>query len=254
MSNRRLVLLLMCAGLVLMIVSGVVMWQRVGAYYKENKRALFVYYPLDVRECMFAGKPVKLVDESVEGVPYLDVHYGDEKLRLAVTIPGQYDLPGLAKHQDWMRLMRFVDGSGKDFRETMVDLKAGKLQDRLLIATRTPRPGSDPSTWGTVWKKYWTFDFYEFKPEGGFAHERLRYPTTRFGQKPKEGELRENTWQYQAALQLMPKDGPTYRFTDTGIQAAGWTLPGTALGGLMFIGGLLGVLSVRPASASSKPT
>lgn len=252
MHPRPLTLALTLAGLALMLTSGVLMWQRVGNYYKEHKRALFVYYPLDVRECTFAGKPVKLVDESVDAVPYLDIHYGEETLRLPVTIPGQYDLPGLAKHMDWMRLMRFVDGSGMDFRQTMADLKAGKLQDRLLIATRTPRPGADPSTWGTVWKRDWVFDFYEFKPEGGFAHERLRYPTTRFGQKPKDGELRENTWQYQAALQLMPKDGPTYRFTDTGIQAAGWTLPGTALGGLLFLVGLVGLLSLKPEIA--KPT
>lgn len=245
MSSRQLSLILVLAGLVLMVVSGIVMWQRVGAYYREHKRALYVFYPLDVRECTFAGKPVRLVDENVEGVPYLDVHYGEETLRLVVAVPGQYDLPGLAKHQDWMRLMRFVDGSGKDFRQTMDDLRAGKLQDRLLIATRSPRPGSDPSTWGEVWKHDWVFDFYEFKINGGFAHERLRYPTTRFGQRPKEGELRENTWQYQAALQLMPQDGPTYRFTDTGIQASGWTLPGVALGGLMFIVGVVAALSVK---------
>ncbi len=86
----------------------------------------------------------------------------------------------------------------------------------------------------------WVFDFYELKPEGGFpSHEQLRYPTKSGTSKPVEGELHENTWEFQAALLLMPKGGvdvgPTHNFYGDALAAASWTLPLSAFSGLVAV-------------------
>jgi hypothetical protein len=82
----------------------------------------------------------------------------------------------------------------------------------------------------------WAFDFYELMPQGGFYHEHLRYPTKTGAKKPVEGELHENTWEFQAALLLIPKGGanigPTRNFYGDALAAANWTLPAAAFSGL----------------------
>ena len=51
----------------------------------------------------------------------------------------------------------------------------------------------------------WTFDIYELTEAGDIVHERLAYPSKRRGNEPpKEGELVEGTWQYDAAMTSIP--------------------------------------------------
>lgn len=230
-SKRKLLVLAgVCAvatlGLALLMVG------RIAEFHKTNPPQTFVFMPVDMRSFRFADKDVTLVDAEVgTDKQSLIVTYGDTVERLRVTIAGNHKLPNLAPHSDWMRVVRFTQFVGPDIYTLEKKLEASEVQDRLAIVTRTPAAGVDPNTWGAARKKDWMFDFYEFKPEGGFAHERLKYPTTSGVRKPKEGELRESTWQFQAALQLMPQQGgigPTHNFYGDALGAVSWLLPAAA--------------------------
>lgn len=213
------------------------MVNRIADHYKKHPPQTFVFQPVDMRSFTFADKPVTLVDEDTDtDHPTLVVTYGDSVERLRVTIPGNYKLPNLAPHTDWLRVLRFAKFEGPSIQELQAKMDRGEVSDRLAIVTRTPPPGADIATWGAAWKKDWVFDFYEFKPEGGFEHERLKYPTTSGVKKPKPGELRENTWQFQAAIQLMPTTpgiAPAHNFYGDALTEVSWLLPAAAFTGVV---------------------
>ena len=229
---------------------------RVSKFHEANKREINAFRAIDMRKVTFAGRPITLTDAGVGNEPReLVVRYGDDEKRLHVSIPRQYDLPGLKSHEDWMRLLAFAPMSGLELQEFTDQIDSGDLPIRLVIVTRTPRPGTDPRTRGSVWKKDWRFDFYEFKREGGIEqHPRLRYPTTRGVKKPRDGELQENTWQFQAALQLMPQAGrigPTHNFFGNALSAASWTLPLATFSGLLCTVSLAFAFAPRRRGTSS---
>lgn len=247
--NRVTIGLIALTSLVSLLGTGYLLAHRVADFHRENPPSTFGFIPVNDRAFKYAGRDVTITQETVpltdiqaQGAEqaqamFVTITYGQEVLRLRATIPGQYELPGLQQHRDWLLIARFAELTGRDIRQFDADVKAGILPDRLAIATRTPRPGSDPRTWGSVWKKDWTFDLYELLPDGTISHERLKYPTARGLTQPRPGELQENTWQFQAALQLMPQAGgvgPTRNFWGDALTAAGWTLPAAAFSGLLF--------------------
>jgi hypothetical protein len=236
------------ASLAVLAVSVTLMVRRVERFHREHPRQVFAFQPLDEREFKFAGKPVTITDDKSDAEhPKVLVTYGEDKLEIPVSVPPKYELPGLKSHEDWMRVVRFGAASGLTPEQFQASLLEGK--DRLAIVTRTPAPGVDPRTWGVAWRTNWVFDFYELMPEGGFFHERLRYPTKSGASKPVEGELHENTWEFQAALLLIPKEGadigPTRNFYGDALAAANWTLPAAAFSGLTAILGLAFALAPR---------
>ncbi|MFZ4431488.1 MAG: hypothetical protein ACOYPS_14190 [Phycisphaerales bacterium] len=230
MDRRRLIPTLgaVFSGLT-MLGMGWVMANRVVAHNREAKRVVYAFDTRSDTEFTFAGRPVTLSTDRSDPVnTMLVVRYGDQQLRLRAAIPGSHHLPGLIQHEDWMRLMRFGVMSGRTIEEFKRDLGTPALPDRLAVVTRIPRPGSDPGSWGQVWIKDWTFEFHEFLPEGGFKSERYGYPTHRRGQKPKEGELKDNTWEFQAALQLMPQQARERlmgKYDTDAMHQLGWALP-----------------------------
>lgn len=226
------------------------MVKRVRAFHEANPRTVYAFQPVDSRTFTFAGRDVSLVDDKANpDGPKLLVTYGGDSLLLDVAIPGRYELPGLKSHEDWMKVLRFLPRTGLDEAQFAAALNSGK--DRLAIVTRTPPKGVDPASWGSVWKTAWVFDFYELMPQGGFFHKTLNYPTKTHGrsmEKPKEGELQENTWEFQAALQLMPQAGqvgPTHNFYGDALAAAGIALPGAAFSGLAAALGVAFVFAPR---------
>ncbi len=233
-------------------VSTTVLVSRIVAYRRDNKPQLFAFQDLDIREFTFAGKPVTLADEKADNENRtLAVSFAGEPLRLRVTIPSrQHDLlvtHGLAAHRDWMRLLRFTEYTGRDFETVSAEMKEGKTQDRLVLVTRTPRAGMDPSsTWEDLHKKDWAFDFYEFKRAGGFDIQHLRYPTTKPWQPAAQGELAEGTWQYDAALMTMPKSGiPSQNFLNSGFKAMGWTFPTACFSSVALVVSLVMLVPIR---------
>ncbi len=209
---------------------------RVQAFHADHKRETYAFERITDRAFMYAGRSVSIQDDPSDAAnPHVMIRYGDQSLRLRVTIPGHPQLPGLLPHEDWLRVFRMGLLTGRTIEQFTRDLGTPGLPDRLIIVTRTPRPGSDPVSWGQVWVKSFVFDFHELLPDGTIHSQRLKFPTNKVGQPPREGELRENTWQYQAALQMMPqagRNGPMYKFTDDAISSVGWTLPVAALSGM----------------------
>jgi hypothetical protein len=241
-SSRRWAIIAI-ASLVVAIACGLEMARRVRAFHRENPREVYAFRRVNDREFTYAGRPVSFTDDRSNPLaPQLLLAFGDQTRRLNVEVPNtdapaRDKLPGLEPHVDWLRVLRMTRADGIKPEVFAQRLAKGELPDRLIIVTRIPRPGSDPATWGSVWKKDWQFDFFELLPDGTIAqYERLKYPTTRGVRRPKAGELHENTWQFQAALQLMPqagKIGPTHNFFGNAIAAAGWTLPIGAFSGLL---------------------
>lgn len=249
--NRRQLVLTVIGSAIVLCVSVTFLTARLVRFYKENPTSHWVFQELDSRLFSYANRNVSLDDEKdPSGVRWLNIAYGDDKLRLRVAVPHrQHDIlvaKGLAAHRDWMRVVRFAEVSGMDADDAVKRMKQGEIRDRLAIVTRTPRAGVEAETWGEAWRKDWTFDFYELRPEGGFIAEKLHYPTTRRGEAPKDGELREGTWQFDAALLTMPKSGvPSQQFLNTGFKAMGWTFPAACLSSV--------ILAVAATMAAYRP-
>ena len=236
-SSRKKPLLIALAALGVTIGCAGLMAFRVGDFHKNNPRNVYAFRAIDQSSFVFKGKSVSFEDVDAQGsAPKLRVVYGENSKDFEVLIPSRIDLPGMEKYTDWFRCLLMSPISGMTAEQMVEKLKSNDSDLRCVIVTRRPRPGSDPATWGSVWKKDWVFDFYELLPDGSFAeYGRLKYPTTRGVREPKPGELHENTWEFQAALQLMPqagKIGPTHNFFGNAMAAAGWTLPVGAFAGL----------------------
>lgn len=236
MSHRTLPALIALVSGVCAFGTGYKMATRVGDFNDTSPRAVYAFDTRGDMQFTFAGRPVTLeTDRKDPSNIMLIVKYGDQQLKLRATIPGNEHLPGLTQHEDWMRLTRFGVMSGRTMEQFKADLGvAADLPERLAIVTKTPRPGSDPNSWGQVWIKDWSFEFHEFLPEGGFKTERFHYPTHRRGEQPKAGELIENSWQYQAALMLMPQQARERlmgRYSNDAMHSLGWLLPISAFSG-----------------------
>lgn len=241
--TRKTWLTVAMVSLVVMVGCGWLMTSRIRVFLKEHPPEVYVFRKLDRREFIYAGRPVTLTDDNTNPLaPTLVLKYGEVVERIPVRVvnadrPQRDVLPGLLPHEDWLRVLRMARVSGETPKTFLEKLDKGDVPDRLVLVARIPRPGSDPATWGSVWKKDWEFDFFELMPTGEITkYPRLGYPTTRGMKKPKEGELREGTWQYQAALQTMPQAGaigPTRNFFGNAIAAASWTLPAAAFSGLV---------------------
>lgn len=230
-SRRTTAWTLGLASLATFVLAVTLMAGRLQDFNKTSHRTLWAFQEVDERRFSFAGRDVTLTDADDADGWKLVVKYGDDSLRLRVTIPGDRRLPGLIPHRDWMRVLRFAEQTNIAQDVLAKQLDAGDKRDHLVIVCRVPRPGADPETWGKVWRKDTVFEFYEFKPEGGFEHQRLVYPTSKQNQPYTEGELREDTWQMQAALRVVPAGmGPKAKYRLATMHALGWTWPLAFLG------------------------
>lgn len=206
-----------------------IMGLRLARASKDSPRTLFAFQRVKDRAFRWADRNVFISDVSENGVAMIEVRYAEERTRFRVARPPQHPgLPGLVPHEEWLCVLRFAEATGLRTGDLPAALATGKTRERLAVVTKSLPPGIDPATWGEVWRSDWHFDFYELTPEGTIAHERLAYPTARAGQPEKPGELHEQTWQFDAALHLMPKGGPKYRSAGTPLAPAGWTLPAGA--------------------------
>ncbi len=115
-----------------------------------------------------------------------------------------------------------------------------------MLVTRVQRPGADPETFGKVFRSDWRFDFYELDPAGGIIrHPRLAFPESarslarRQDKARREGrpipernpdELQPGTWQFQAAMLVMPTgSAPNDLRQRPAFAAVGWTLPAASI-------------------------
>lgn len=209
------------------------------ANYNENELPARAYFsPVVDEHFAFGLNEVKFSEETSENDQvYVNVSFGDESLRIRETIPNDLDfLPDLRRYEDWLRVYRFVLVKGMSGKEAMQGILDDTLDDRLVIVVRTPPPGTDHRTWGEVWNNGWMFDLYELKESGEIVHERLAYPSKRRGSEPpKEGELLEGTWQYDAAMtSIPPVSRPKPQFDNDASLEFGWDFMLAGVAGVVF--------------------
>lgn len=239
--------------LLTLIVSTVLLAQRVRAYNESAIQSLFAYIQVNTPVFEFFDQRVELDETELDGRPMLRVLYGEDELLIPVAIETRQRLPELfARHADWMRMLFFADRSGMTMEQFERGIARDEIPARLIIVTRTPF-GAEPRRDGAfgleqdrnessadVRRDRWLFDFYELDAEGGFTvHQPLRFPESgasllrrqnqaKLRGEPipdrEPGELQERTWQYGAALKVMPR-APAITFENQALRAAGWTLP-----------------------------
>lgn len=259
---RTLPLALAAASLVWVLATGSLMAMRLAEHYRQSGRELYMFQPVNDRSFSYAGRPVSIRDQTDEhGNDIVAVGYGDESLRLRVPItPGHADLPGLTRHDEWLRVYRFAPRRGKTVQEVERAIREGMITDRLVIATLTPRPGTDPQTYGRVWRRDALFDFYELLPDGRIDHRRLRQPESERALKRRQDQARERGqpipqrrqdelvpgfWEHEVASLLLYARGaptaipgsPSPNLGPAGgpVGAMGWTLPATSVGILVLL-------------------
>jgi hypothetical protein len=226
---------------------------RLDAFNKKTERPIFLFNEVETPRFNWHERPVSFTDADDPQGWTLVMRFGEEERRLRVTIPGDRRLPGLLPHRDWIRILRFAEGTGLSSEELDRRFLAGEIPERLVVVTRIPRADADPQTWGTAWVRDTSFAFYELKPDGSISEATLRFPKSKANQPYQEGELRENTWELLAALRLVPPGlGPKLKYREASMLAMGFTWPMAMLG----VSGMVVALMIggggRPRRESSK--
>ena len=79
----------------------------------------------------------------------------------------------------------------------------------------------------------------------------MKYPYSKRWQDANPDELKENTWEMQAALLLMPKGlGPSYKPQNDALSSVGWTLPAAGCSMLLLLASIVIYAGFRPAGAT----
>lgn len=239
---------LIAAVLLCLAVFALSVWALLGRIETFNSgRELYQFKDVTTWGFGWAGRDVTLSEETRENQVSVLVRYGDRELRLLATADklGHPDLPPAIRHQDWLHVRRFAAYRPGQAPEA----------ERLIITTRRPLTAADPRT-GSVWNRDWTFEFHELLTDGTIRTETLRYPRARGDKDPKPGELREGTWQKDAAMLMMPGSPPdtlnfgrpTASFKRDALRDAGWTFPAAIASGLGLIASLALLLAPRAAA------
>lgn len=270
MTARSVALIALIVSLAALVVSVGVMARRIQAHVAAAERPLWMFEPLDLREFTYAGRPVRIADEQdPDGWPAVRIAYGTDEIRLRATLePLQEQVPGLVRHRQWLRVMRFAEHGRDGIVEAADKVKRGEITDRLAVVLRRPPAGIDPAALGNAGRRKWTFDFYELRPEGGFAGfrdqrlpERDRDRDRRVQAALARGEpdpgplpnaLTPGTWQADAAMMMMPTEplfsaaySPAPRAAMGAVRAMGWTLTSAAFSGLAVIASIVVFASAR---------
>lgn len=255
---------LFAASAVAVIVSGIALTKRIGAYYEREGNPLFAFIEVVSTDFTFDGREVTLEEtQGEDGTPALRVTYGDQTLDLDVVFAPKHSLPTLFDRQrEWFGLYFFADRSGRTLREFERDIANDVIPVRLAAVTRTPfgvEPAKDPrydsigrdenETTGEARRDLFRYDFYEFKRDGTIAHEAKRFPESgksfmrrqvnaRLKGEPEpqraDDEIKEYTWEWGAALKVTNR-APAITQERQALRDAGWTLPVAAGGFLMLV-------------------
>lgn len=215
--------------LLLLLASISLLGLAIARYQRDSGRRQYYYDPIDATSFSLGGLPVTIREEVDEqGRGELIVTYAQDELRLRVEIPNPNAFPLVIRHEDWFRLVRWADGTGMSIQEFDAARASGERPEHYVIVTRALGPGAPAGGWGEVWRNEWVFNLYTFLPPpdgspagvgGGFERERFEYPESPRafarrvdaailkGEPPPERnprELKEDSWQYGAAMQVMP--------------------------------------------------
>jgi hypothetical protein len=189
------------------VATSALLANKIVSFNRDKLPARAHFMPIEAEQFRFGSREVHFTEDTTPtGKKVVVVSFGDDTIRLTETIPGGVEeLPDLRRYEDWLRVYRFIIVKGMSAEDAVKAIETDEVDDRLAIVVRNPPPGADHRTWGEVWSHGWTFDIYELTEAGDIVHERLAYPSKRRGNEPpKEGELVEGTWQYDAAMTSIP--------------------------------------------------
>jgi hypothetical protein len=247
--------------LLVFVASGVRMARAVSEHYRTHARELFVFQPIEDRHFTFAGREVAIQDGVGDaGQLIVRLTYGDDSVTLTPTIrPGPAELPGLERHNDWLRVMQIAPARGMTQARFNERLASGEINARLVALVRRPPLGADERTYAKVWRTDWRYEFHELWPEGGIGRQILRHPTG--DEPPAPDELVPGTWQFEAALGswgfdpmsvVAPHASPSAASAREALEASGLALPLASLSLLVFVGAL--AIAFAPSRAVSEGT
>lgn len=249
---------------VAILVAGINLTKRIGAYYEREDNPLFAYIEVVSTGFTFAEREVTITElQREDGSLALVATFGDETLELDVVYPPKHTLPTLFDRQrEWFGMYFFADRSGRTLREFEDAIYQDEIPLRLAIVTRTPfgvEPAKEPrfdsigrdenETTGEARRDLFRYDFYEFMPDGTIAQESKRFPESgksfmrrqvnaelKGEPSPEraDDEIKEYTWQWGAALKVTNRP-PAITQERQALRDAGWTLPVAAGGFLMLV-------------------
>ncbi len=263
-EKRGIWWILAAISVVAILVAGVNLTKRIGAYYERVDNPLFAFIEVVSTQFSFADQQISITEHQREdGTLGLLVNYGDQTLDLDVVYPPKHTLPTLFDRQrEWFGMYFFADRSGLTLREFEEAIYKDEVPLRLAIVTRTPY-GVDPAkapryegigrneneTTGEARRDLFRYDFYEFKRDGSIEHESKRFPESgksfmrrkvnaelKGEPEPQraEDEIKEYTWQWGAAIKVTNRPPPITQERQA-LRDAGWTLPVAAAGFLMLV-------------------
>lgn len=230
MQRRRLIPFSIAAlALAVFLASGFVLFREIDRYNTEQPPEIFYTFVLNTPAFQYAGRDVVISGDQIgpDGTGEVVVTYGDDTLNLPVTIPARVTLPRLERYRDWLIFVLWRENEGFDAEETRRYMDAGLIEGNLVAVRKVQRPGTDPESFGEVFRSDWSFDFFTFKPDGGFEHERLVFPESERAYQRRvqraerndaprperrRNELQPGTWQYATAMHLMGGKPPSAEF------------------------------------------
>ncbi|KAA0213957.1 MAG: hypothetical protein DYG94_03220 [Leptolyngbya sp. PLA3] len=261
------------------------MGRRIAAYNREHPREHPYFIEVGVTDFEFAGREVTVRDQlDAEGAGQVVVDYGPDSASIDVGVPNPLPLPGLARHEDWLRVLIVGEPGGRTYEQFRQAVRDRDITPRLVFVSRHLNPGVDDSRfgievdqssreYGEVMRKRWTFGFLELRTEGGFRQWTRHYPESarsfdgrvlaaaRAGQPAPQrspDELAEDSWEWYAALTVIPAGkAPNRSFRNDALSSAGWALPMTSAGVIGSIGCLAFALAPRRSdrwSAAERPS
>ena len=231
---------------------------RISDFNKKNPRTAPFFLPIGVTDFEFMGHAVKITDSvDDKGHGDLIVEYDNAIATIPIGVPNPYDLPGLARHTDWLGVFFVGQPEGRTYEQFQQAVASGQITPKLIFVSRHLNPGVDDSAFGLevnkdsrergeTMRKRWTFGFLELTPEGTFRQWKRNYPESQrafegrtqaailSGNPPPErnpDDLKEDSWEWYAALHVIPKGrAPTRSFSDGAIAQSGWAFPVAAFG------------------------
>ncbi|MEZ6165287.1 MAG: hypothetical protein R3B67_12740 [Phycisphaerales bacterium] len=128
---------LVLISLVAIIVAGIELTKRIGAYYEQVEHPLFAYIQVASTDFTFAGRDVKLEELQLDsGEKLVRVTFDDQTLDLDVVYPPKHELPTLFDRQrEWLGMFFFADRSRMTMQEFERRIMTDEIQPRLAIVT-----------------------------------------------------------------------------------------------------------------------
>lgn len=264
MYTQRSICLGIClVSLVTLAVSVVALGTRIADYQQDNPTP--IYFFRGIGDPVFPFPLAQPGEEPVtaeitwqlseDDTGFATLRYQGENAEIPIKVPAMLEIDGLDRFEDTLKAFYFAETNGRDFDRFINDVQSGATDLRCVVVARVPDQSLveggrfdfeiDEQDWG--WnesrRNLWRFDFFELLPEGAIARSSFRFPESgrafyrrqvrayQQGEPAPEradDELREGTWQYDAALRLMPRP-PAITHERQALLAAGWTLPAASV-------------------------